>query len=240
METKEPNDNKLSDLLKKSHSSNKEPDVVEKIKKRTRKLKDPDAPKRPLGAYFYYFKENNARIRELNSDWNQKVIVSKIAQQWKQLTEEQKKPYEEQSKVDKLRYTREKEAYEIRMAKAAEDGKEEIKLGKHNNDKNNGSRKGEHTNKNKNQNEHSKNKKQKTEEAYSPRNEKEIRLKDVLGSDQVSFASESEYLQAYSPPPLSVNDPREIQEVRFQDQRILYAENYHNQNQIQFNEGNKN
>jgi len=235
MESKEPNGNKKSDLSKKSKNSNKEVVVVEKVKRKPRKWKDPDAPKRPLGPYFYYFKENNSRIRELHTDCNQKIIVSKIAQQWKELTGEQKKPYEELSKTDKQRYLREKESYEIRVTKAAEDAKEEIKWG--NNNDNHGSRKGKYGAKN-NQNEHTRSKGQKTDESFSPRNEKEIRLKDVLGSDQVSFASESEYLHAYSPPSLSIWDSREVQEARIIDQRILFDKNYLGQNQGQFNEGN--
>ena len=236
MEPKEPNANKLSDFEHKSQDNRKEEEIPDKPKKRTRKWKDPDAPKRPLGAYFFYFKENNARIRELNSECNQKMIVSKVAQQWKQLTGEQKKPYEDLSKADKQRYIREKEAYEVRLAKAAEDAKEETK-GNHKNDNKFSSRRKDQPN------DYNQNKRQKTEETYSPRNEKEVRLKDVLGSDQVSFASESEYLAAYSPPLQSLHDPSEVQETRRNDQRIvkeehdpriIYEENYPNKNQALF------
>lgn len=170
------------------------------------------------------------------------MIVSKVAQQWKGLTEEQKKPYEELSKADKLRYIREKEAYEERVAKAAEDAKEEAKNNHHDN---NDQRKRDP--KVKSQNDHNKNKRQKTEDTNSPSNEKEVRLKDVLGSDQVSFASESEYLAAYSPPLQSLYDPNEVQEDRLKDQRIvnqkrdpriIYEENYPTPNPAQFNDQN--
>ena len=167
------------------------------------------------------------------------MIVSKVAQQWKQLTEEQKKPYEELSKADKQRYIHEKEAYEVRLAKAAEDAKEETKNNHKNDNKFTSRRKDQKDH----PNDYNQNKRQKTEETYSPRNEKEVRLKDVLGSDQVSFASESEYLAAYSPPLQSLYDPSEVQETRRNDQRIvkeerdpriIYEEHYPNQNQAQF------
>lgn len=90
---------------------------------RKRKAKDPDAPKRSLGAYFFYFKENNANIREMYPDCNQKEIVSKIAGNWKSLTEEQKQPYLQLSNADKLRYTQEKKIYE---GKLKEEQKESI------------------------------------------------------------------------------------------------------------------
>lgn len=95
------------------HSPNE--NAKEKKKRKPRKIKDPDAPKRPLGGYFFYFKEHNARIREENPEFIQKAIVAKIAKDWKQLSEEEKQPYIEKSNEDKLRYMREKEAYDRKI-----------------------------------------------------------------------------------------------------------------------------
>ncbi len=95
----------------KSKNSLKEVEKSSKTK-RKRKWKDPNAPKRPLGAYFFYFKANNSLIRAEHPEFIQKEIVSRIAQNWKALTDEQKAPFVEKSTADKQRYVREKEVYE--------------------------------------------------------------------------------------------------------------------------------
>ena len=104
---------KSKQTKKKSKQSTKQA----KKTKRKRPSKDPDAPKRPLGPYFFYFKENNSKIKTENPEFNQKSVVAKIAADWKTLTEEQKQPYVEQSNKDKLRYNREKERYKENKAK---------------------------------------------------------------------------------------------------------------------------
>ena len=110
--------------LKKSKSSESKESKQNKGKKNKRgakknqgrrKAKDPEAPKRSLGAYFFYFKEKNATIRGMYPDCNQKEIVSKIAGNWKGLTEEQKQPYVEMSKADKVRYNQEKKIYDDKL-----------------------------------------------------------------------------------------------------------------------------
>ena len=80
--------------------------------KRKRKWKDPNAPKRPLGAYFYYFKANNTKVKAEHPEFIQKEVVAKIAGDWKLLSEEEKQPFVEKSNADKQRYIREKEVYE--------------------------------------------------------------------------------------------------------------------------------
>lgn len=108
MEKDEEKDSEKSESkenkVKKPQKNNKAANKTQK----KRKIKDPDAPKRSLGPYFFYFKENNARIREMYPELNQKAIVSKIAGNWKQLTDEQKQPFIELSKADKIRYNQEK------------------------------------------------------------------------------------------------------------------------------------
>jgi len=94
----------------KSKISVKEGDKPVKVK-RKRKPKDPNAPKRPLGAYFFYFKENNTKVRGEHPEFIQKQIVSKIAKDWKALTDDEKAPFVERSNADKQRYMSEKEVY---------------------------------------------------------------------------------------------------------------------------------
>lgn len=189
-------DSKLS--KKRSKKSDKAIDKSSK-KKKKRKTKDPDAPKRPLGPYFYYFKANNSKVKQEHPEFIQKEVVSKIAQDWKELSDEQKQPFVEQSNEDKQRYIREKEAYDERKRKEEQDagGNEESK---HNQNKATGKRARQSGSRNNEQNGY---KRPKHESVFNVEEEKEVRLKDIIGADQISFVSDSEDLAPYSPPPLS-------------------------------------
>lgn len=183
---------------KRSKRSQKALDKESKLKKK-RKTKDPDAPKRPLGPYFYYFKDNNTRVKELHPEFIQKEVVSKIAQDWKNLTEEQKQPYVERSKQDKMRYIQEKEAYDERKRK------EEEEAGNNEENKYASNRKDNKRNRGSSSKNYDRNgyKRPKNESFFNIEDEREVRLEDIIGRDQISWPSDSEDLAPYSPPPLS-------------------------------------
>ncbi len=173
----------------KSKKSAKEAEKSTK-KKRKRKWKDPDAPKRPLGAYFYYFKANNDRVKQEHPELIQKQVVAKIAADWKLLTDEQKEPFAAKSTIDKQRYMREKQLYDEKKKKEEEAaGNEEDK-----NNNNKRLRGAGHAGYDKNGI-----KRQKHEVLFNVADEKEVRLKDLLRED-LSFASDSEDLADWSPP----------------------------------------
>lgn len=175
--------------VSKSKRSAKDGDKSTK-KKRKRKWKDPNAPKRPLGAYFYYFKANNDRVKQEHPEFIQKEVVAKIAADWKLLSEEQKEPFVAKSTQDKQRYVREKEIYDERKRKEEEEkGKEEEK---YNNNKR--ARTAGPSGYDKNGI-----KRQKYEVLFNVADEKEVRLKDLLEED-LSFGSDSEELANWSPP----------------------------------------
>jgi hypothetical protein len=180
-----------SSSAKKSNNPRKTAAANDKavVPKKKRRAKDPDAPKRPLGAYFFYFKENNSKIKSENMELNQKSVVARIAADWKQLTDEQKLPFVELSNADKARYVREKKVYEETKAKKEEEE-----------DKQNGWRQ-KRTKKiaTKEEYDNNGNSRISTNFEYDFANEPEIRLVDVIGIDQMSFAS-SEDFAAYSPP----------------------------------------
>lgn len=214
---------------KRSKRSQKAIDKVSK-KKKKRKTKDPDAPKRPLGPYFYYFKDNNARIKEQHPEFIQKEVVSKIAQDWKGLTEDQKQPYVEKSKEDKLRYIREKEIYDEKKRKeeeeAGEDEENKYNPNKKENKRNRGS-----SSKNYERNGY---KRPKQENVFNIEDEREVRLIDIIGRDQISWPSDSEELAPYSPPELSENGVRpKTSETLTQVKRALIKEenNNHGENE---------
>lgn len=214
---------------KRSKRSQKALDKESK-KKKKRKTKDPDAPKRPLGPYFYYFKDNNARIKEEHPELIQKQVVAKIAQDWKDLTDEQKQPYVEKSKEDKMRYIREKEVYDEKKRKEEEEAGENEE-NKYNTNRKDNKRKRGSSSKN---NEINGYKRPKHESVFNIEDEREVRLEDIIGRDQISWPSDSEELAPYSPPELSADGTRpRVTDTLVQVKRILLKEenNNHGENE---------
>lgn len=83
-----------------------------KATKRKRKEKDPNAPKRPTSAYFYFV----ADARKKNEKAG--IKISKVAQwtkeiseKWRELTDEEKLPFSKLAATDKARYDEQKAAY---------------------------------------------------------------------------------------------------------------------------------
>lgn len=93
------------------HDSDSDDDVPKKKKK---KVKDPNAPKRPITAYFYFAAEKRPEIKEKNPSFGITQIAALIGEQWRNLEDDDKCPYEEQAAQDKERYLRELSAYNKR------------------------------------------------------------------------------------------------------------------------------
>merc|ERR1719447_1117927 len=84
--------------------------VVNKRKKK-KKVKDPNAPKRPITAYFFFAADRRPEIRAENPGCSITEVASLIGEQWRKLDDEDKHPYEEKAAKDKDRYLRELTAY---------------------------------------------------------------------------------------------------------------------------------
>lgn len=76
-----------------------------------KRRKDPNAPKKPYSAYFLFAQEVREDVKRENPDERITVISMKIAEKWKGLSEEQKKPFELRAQEDKKRYQAEMAAY---------------------------------------------------------------------------------------------------------------------------------
>jgi len=59
--------------------------------------KDPNAPKRPLSAYFKWLGENRTRVKAENPNVPHKEVTSKLGSMWNALKEEEKKVYKDQA-----------------------------------------------------------------------------------------------------------------------------------------------
>ncbi|PIA49084.1 hypothetical protein AQUCO_01300142v1 [Aquilegia coerulea] len=81
----------------------------EAIKKKAKKEKDPSKPKQSLSAYFLYMKERRVALVEENQ--NVTEIAKITGEEWKNMSEKQRKPYEEIAKKQKEEYTKEMELY---------------------------------------------------------------------------------------------------------------------------------
>lgn len=97
----------------KSTNKTKEKKVVaEKKQKKKRAKKDPNAPKRPTTAYFYFMNENRARLKKENPSLTFGELGKLLGEQYKKLSGTEKKKYEDLAAEDKKRYKKEMESFE--------------------------------------------------------------------------------------------------------------------------------
>ncbi|KAK0537138.1 hypothetical protein OC842_001751 [Tilletia horrida] len=85
-------------------------------KSRKGNLKDPNAPKKPLSAYFLFLRAIRANPQMMQDVFEGEAETTKqsvlAAAKWRQLSEEDKKPYLEKAEEDKQRYERLRREYD--------------------------------------------------------------------------------------------------------------------------------
>jgi len=106
---------------KKRKASGDDDDGGEKKKKR--KPKDPNAPKRPLSGYMRYSQSVRAEIKSENPEMKPTEILTETGRRWKELSEEDKKPFNDAAKAAKPKYDAQVAAY--KKKKKAEEADEE-------------------------------------------------------------------------------------------------------------------
>jgi high mobility group protein B1 len=89
--------------------------------KKRKQVKDPNAPKRSLSAFFWFCNDERAAIKAAHSDYTVGDIAKELGKKWGEVTEETKTKYEQMAEKDKARYEREMNAYK-KKAKGAEAG----------------------------------------------------------------------------------------------------------------------
>ncbi|WVQ99939.1 hypothetical protein IAU59_007082 [Kwoniella sp. CBS 9459] len=80
-------------------------------KKKDKKPKDPNAPKRPPSAYILFQNEIREDVRNSNPGMSYKDILVVISQKWKELTDTQRKVYEDAYSNAHNNYVAEEKAY---------------------------------------------------------------------------------------------------------------------------------
>ncbi|KAB2608860.1 high mobility group B protein 6-like [Pyrus ussuriensis x Pyrus communis] len=106
---------------------------AKKENKKSKKEKDPLKPKHPMSAFFLF---TNDRRPALVAENKTVTEIAKITgEEWKNMTEEQKLPYEEMTRKNKEKYMQEMEAYkEMKEEEASnlkKEGEKLMKLQKH-------------------------------------------------------------------------------------------------------------
>lgn len=78
-------------------------------KGKTKKVKDPNAPKRPLSAYFFFAKDKRAEVLKKNPGMSVTEVAKALGEQWRGLGDKSK--YEKMAVNDKARYEKEMKKY---------------------------------------------------------------------------------------------------------------------------------
>merc|ERR1711990_388340 len=75
------------------------------------KKKDPNAPKRPMSAYFFFLGDKRAEVKAANPEYKIGDIGKAIGKMWKELDASAKAPYEKKAEIAKKKYNDDMEAY---------------------------------------------------------------------------------------------------------------------------------
>jgi len=79
--------------------------------KRTKKLKDVNAQKKPQSAYFLFAGDRRPKLRDSHPDKKITEVAKLLGAEWKEISEADKKPWEERAKKLKEQYEKDWEAY---------------------------------------------------------------------------------------------------------------------------------
>eukprot|EP00056_Hartaetosiga_gracilis_P011540 m.175620 g.175620 ORF g.175620 m.175620 type:complete len:228 (+) comp13518_c3_seq13:714-1397(+) len=94
-------------------------------KRRRRKKKDPNAPKKPRSAYFIFAGDRREDIKSQNPDMRVAEIAKKTGAEWRNLSDDQKKPYFDKAAILKQEYNEAVETYKLSIAPPDEHDEEE-------------------------------------------------------------------------------------------------------------------
>lgn len=87
---------------------------------KTRKKKDPNAPKRAMSSYMFFSNERRPTLKEEQPDLPFGDYAKLIGEEWKQMDDADKKPYTDMAEKDKKRAERQGKTYEKKKAKGIE------------------------------------------------------------------------------------------------------------------------
>jgi len=65
-----------------------------------------------MNSYLFYTKLNREKIKKENPDLKSSDVVKEMGKRWKNISDDDKAPYEKMAKEDKARYDKEKAEYD--------------------------------------------------------------------------------------------------------------------------------
>lgn len=113
---------------KKRYNEEKEdyvPDPSFESGRGTRKKKDPNAPKRPLSAYFFFCNEIRNEVREANPNKKVTEIAQLLAERWRALPDKKRVKYQKMHEEAKAKYEGQMNEYNGKGSGDAEEEEEE-------------------------------------------------------------------------------------------------------------------
>uniref|UniRef100_A0A0A9WCV9 High mobility group protein DSP1 n=1 Tax=Lygus hesperus TaxID=30085 RepID=A0A0A9WCV9_LYGHE len=81
------------------------------------RMKDSNAPKRPIPAFFQFSKVERRRVKEMNPEYTAVEISKELGRLWAEADASVKRKYQELADQDKARYEREMSRYKERSAR---------------------------------------------------------------------------------------------------------------------------
>lgn len=87
--------------------------------RKRRQKKDPNAPKRPLTAFFWFSNDERANIKGKNPEYGIGEIAKELGRMWKEVGPDVKRKYEKMAERDKTRYQMELTSYSKRAKQGA-------------------------------------------------------------------------------------------------------------------------
>jgi uncharacterized short protein YbdD (DUF466 family) len=82
-----------------------------------RKKKDPNAPKRPLSAFFLFCHDERPGVKAIHPTYSVGDVAKELGERWNKVTPDVKAKYEAKASVDKGRYDKEMNVYKAKKAK---------------------------------------------------------------------------------------------------------------------------
>lgn len=79
--------------------------------KSSKKVKDPNAPKKPKNSFMFFCEENRDLVKEKNASFSPKEVTKKLAETWRDLSDDEKQKYKDKADQDKTKYDKAKENY---------------------------------------------------------------------------------------------------------------------------------
>ena len=109
----------LAEKDKKRYDNEMKDYVPPKNSKKRKRVKDPNAPKRALSAFFWFCNDERPKVRAEQPDSSVGDIAKELGKRWGVVTPEQKKKYEQLATKDKARYEKESTAYKKKAKTSA-------------------------------------------------------------------------------------------------------------------------